>query len=74
MRPILILTVACLAGTTACAPQTRLGATDAVCAPLAPYVAALRRELLAHPETPNAVGEAGTDVVIGFEAACRPRG
>jgi hypothetical protein len=55
------------------APQTRTAAIDAACAPLAPYVAALRRQLLAHPETPDAVGDAGADVVIGFEAACKPR-
>jgi hypothetical protein len=70
MSRILLLTLASLTGFAACAPQTRIVASDAVCAPLAPYVANLRRQLLAHPETPDAVGNAGADVVIGFEAAC----
>lgn len=30
----------------------------------------LREGLEAHPETPQAVGEAGTDVVLGYEAGC----
>lgn len=38
--------------------------------PLTPYVANLRTALEAHPETPAPVGEAATDVVIGFEGGC----
>ncbi len=41
-----------------------------ICAGLDRPVAELRRGLEAHPETPQAVGEAGTDVVLGFEAGC----
>lgn len=33
-------------------------------------VEALATALLAHPETPDPVGEAGTDVVIGWRAGC----
>ncbi len=33
-------------------------------------VDALERALLAHPSTPDPVGEAGADVVIGFNAGC----
>ena len=54
-------------GATGCAP--RVG-TDALCAPLRPYVANLRTALEAHPETPDPVGEAGADVVIGYEGGC----
>lgn len=47
-------------------------ATDAgICFAQGADVAALRLALETHPETPDAVGEAGTNVVIGFEAACR---
>ena len=42
-----------------------------LCAGLRGPVADLRGALLAHPETPEAVGEAGADVVLGFEAGCR---
>lgn len=73
MQRSLLLLVALL-GTTACVipglderPPTDAG----VCIALAGDVAALRRGLEAHPETPDAVGEAGADVVIGFEAGCR---
>jgi hypothetical protein len=41
-----------------------------VCEGLSGAVAGLETALLAHPETPPAVGEAGTDVVIGFNAGC----
>lgn len=41
-----------------------------MCTPLRPYVVQLRASLEAHPETPDAVGEAGADVVIGFESGC----
>lgn len=41
-----------------------------VCGGLARPVAELRGALEAHPETPGAVGEAGTDVVLGYEAGC----
>ena len=43
---------------------------SALCAGLDRPVSDLRLGLEAHPETPQAVGEAGTDVVLGFEAGC----
>lgn len=55
-------------GTTGC---VRPVSDSAVCAGLAVPVSDLRRGLEAHPDTPQAVGEAGTDVVLGFEAGCR---
>lgn len=46
-------------------------ASDAgLCLGLRGDMAALRRALTDHPETPDPVGEAGADVVIGFEGAC----
>ena len=62
-----ILGLTAAIGVTGCAPRVE---TDALCAPLRPYVANLRTALEAHPETPHAVGEAGTDVVIGYEGGC----
>ena len=41
-----------------------------LCAGLRAPVDALERALLAHPATADEVGEAGTDVVIGFNAGC----
>lgn len=41
-----------------------------LCAGLRRPVADLRTGLERHPETPEDVGEAGTDVVLGFEAGC----
>lgn len=44
----------------------------AFCRPFyAGKVADLRGALIANPQTPDAVGEAATDVVIGHEAGCR---
>lgn len=54
-------------GTTACSPRA---IDSAVCAGLDRPVSDLRSALLGNPQTPQAVGEAGTDVVIGFEAGC----
>lgn len=56
-----------LLGTTGCVTAT----SEGVCLGLLPDVAALEKALLANPQTPDAVGEAGTDVVIGFGAGCR---
>lgn len=57
-----------LAGTTGCLkmPPSEAG----VCEGLSVAVAGLENGLLAHPETPDAVGEPGADVVIGYRAAC----
>ncbi|MFE3836075.1 hypothetical protein [Pseudogemmobacter sonorensis] len=67
MRRIPLL-LAALLGMTGCVRP----ANDAgLCIAAAPDVAALRRALLDHPETPDPVGEAGADLVIGFEAVCR---
>lgn len=60
-----LLMAAC--GLTACAPRV---SDSALCAGLNRPVIELRTGLEAHPETPQAVGEAGTDVVLGFEAGC----
>lgn len=65
MRLILILTAA--AGLTGCATPAN---DSAICAGLARPIAALRGALLAHPETPQAVGESGTRVVVLTEAGC----
>lgn len=44
---------------------------EAFCGPVfADLIAQQRAALEAHPETPQAVGEAGTDVVLGHEAGC----
>lgn len=43
---------------------------SAICAGLARPVAELRAALEANPQTPDPVGEAGTDVVLGMEAGC----
>lgn len=63
----MLLPLAALAGMTGCVSP----ANDAgLCLGLRSDVAALRRALLDHPETPAPVGEAGADVVIGFEGGC----
>jgi hypothetical protein len=62
--------LAAVLGTAGCVKPSP--ATDAgVCIALAGDVAALRRGLEENPQTPDAVGEPGADVVIGFEAGCR---
>jgi hypothetical protein len=62
------LLLAALAGSTACTPR----ANDAgMCLGLRSDVAALRAALEANPAMPGPVGEAGADVVIGFEGGCR---
>lgn len=55
-------------GLSACAEPV---ADAGLCIGLGPDVAELRRALEAHPQTPMPVGEAGADVVIGFEAGCK---
>lgn len=67
MRYLVI--VICL-GMSACAKSESAGKGIALCDGLRRPVDALERGLLAHPETPTAVGEAGTDVVVGFVAGC----
>ncbi|GHE88373.1 hypothetical protein GCM10016455_05630 [Aliiroseovarius zhejiangensis] len=57
-----------LIGVTGCATRA---SEPGLCAGLRPHVAALSDALAAHPNTPDPVGEAGTDVVIGFGAGCR---
>lgn len=56
-------------GLTACnQPVSDAG----ICAGMKRPVAALRGALVAHgADTPDAVGEAGADVVLGLEAGCR---
>lgn len=64
MRSIIALALTGLAG---CA-----GVSDAAfCGPdYTRAVQKLRAGLEQHPETPDAVGEPGTDVVLGHEAGC----
>lgn len=57
---------AALLGMTGCA-TTPVG-NDGLAAGMRAPVAALERALLDHPETPDAVGEAGTDVVVAYRA------
>lgn len=64
MRCIILLTAL---GLSACAAPV---SAPAICAGLARPVADLRQALEHHPETPDPVGEAGVDVVLGFEAGC----
>lgn len=64
MRLLIILSVI---GLTGCAERAT---TSGLCIGLRPSVADLRSALLDNPQTPEAVGEAGTDVVIGFNAGC----
>jgi hypothetical protein len=57
-------------GVSACAVTAD---TSGICQGLVLPVASLRLALEAHDATPAAVGEAATDVVLGFEAGCRSR-
>lgn len=63
-----MLALAAVAGLSAC------GAIEAsegvVCSRLSGPVERLSDALLAHPDTPDPVGEAGTDVVIIAQAGC----
>lgn len=62
--------IGALIGACGCAPRV----DDAgICRGLGREVAALRRGLDAHPETPDAVGEPAVNVVIGFSAGCGGR-
>ena len=61
------LAVMALLGAIGCASGT---SEAGLCAGLRAPVDALERALLAHPATADEVGEAGTDVVIGFNAGC----
>jgi hypothetical protein len=63
----LLLLMAAL-GLTACAKPAPID--SGVCAGLKRPVADLRSALMANPQTPQAVGEAGTDTVLGYEAGC----
>ncbi len=66
MRKIALAMVAVL-GLTACVkPSTNAG----LCLAQRDDMAALRVGLRAHPETPDAVGEPATDLVIGYAGAC----
>lgn len=69
MRLIVLLAVL---GVTACAAPAP-PSEPAICAGLKRPVADLRAALERHPETPEPVGQTGTDVVLGFEAGCGER-
>ena len=64
-----LLGLAAVAGMTGCT-ATSLPASEGPCIGLWPHVRALERALVAHPEAPDAVGEAGVDVVIAYDAGC----
>ena len=65
MRLLLLMAVL---GLTACTEP--VPSKSGICAGLQRPVGDLRKSLEANPQTPQAVGEAGTDVVLGFEAGC----
>jgi hypothetical protein len=58
-------------GTTGCV--STVTSDSGLCMGLQRSVRALETALLANPQTPDAVGEAGADVVIGFDGGCRVR-
>lgn len=61
-------TLAVISSISACAIPT---SDAAFCAPkFTKAVAGLEGGLIAHPETPDAVGEPATDVVRGHKAGC----
>lgn len=64
MRTLILLTVVGLTGCSTAVSDV------ALCSGLKRPVAALRGALMAHPDTPQAVGEAGTRVVLLTEAGC----
>lgn len=55
---------------TACVNTAPTG-TEGICGGLRGPVGALENALLAHPETPDAVGEAAVDVIIARDAGCK---
>jgi len=62
------ITLAAVIGVTGCAmPVSDAG----LCRGLNQPIGALRDALVGHPDTPDPVGMAGADVVLGFEAGCR---
>lgn len=65
MRSLILLSVLGLTACTVAANDT------AICDAQRKPIAALRAALMAHPETPRAVGEAGTVVVLRQEAGCQ---
>ncbi|UFS67763.1 hypothetical protein LO749_16865 [Paracoccus denitrificans] len=67
MRKIVLAMLVAI-GVSACAGPS---ATDAgLCLAQRADVARLMAALEAHSDTPDAVGDAATDVVIGFESGC----
>lgn len=65
MKRLSLLTLAALLGTSACVNTTTICGTK-----IEEAASDLNAALLAHPETPAAVGEPATDIVIGVSAAC----
>ena len=62
------LALVALIGLTGCVKP----ATDAgLCLAQRGDMARLAAGLRAHPETPDAVGEPATDLVVGYRGACR---
>lgn len=67
MRVLAILTAAI--GLTACEVPPPTKAVP--CIVLTPRTDALRRGLLLHPETPEAIGDPAADLILGTEKVCR---
>lgn len=55
-----------LIGMTGCLHSERTNLDDSVFLSLDASISDLETALLAHPETPTAVGEAAVDVIIGY--------
>lgn len=66
MRLLILLAAA---GLSACGVPAPTNAVP--CLVLGPVVGDLRAGLQDHPETPDAVAEPATDVVLGTEAVCK---
>ena len=67
MMRLNLLMLAALLGLSACVKTQ----TDGMCAALRPYEARARAALLTNAtQTPAAVGEAVTDLLIGYRAGC----
>lgn len=63
---IILMAAAGLSGCLKPAPPTKA----VPCLVLTPRTDALRAGLLAHPETPDAVGTPAADIVLGTEKVC----
>jgi len=58
------------AGLSGCLRSVSPSSDGVPCVALKPRTDALRGALMAHPETPEAVGQVATDIVLGTDAVC----